>query len=156
MKILKNARHGKRDQGGSRFWSSVDKDMPNTENAPHWAHFQFSAGREERSDAQHKKHGQCRPGFSCWVKGTPKNKKHAHMGVFLVFGGCKLSSDAPNTRDATRCHVSGVRYMGEWYWLRWGGDRQRTRKMCTLCASFLSGRWGHGRVSCLWRVQAEQ
>ena len=106
--------------------------MPNTENAPHWAHFQFSAGGEERSDAQHKKHGQCRPGFSCWVKGTPKNKKHAHMGVFLVFGGCKLSSDAPNTRDATRCHVSGVRYMGEWYWLRGRkiGSEQERRAEC--------------------------
>ena len=47
--------------------------MLNTKNTPHWACWQFSAGGEERSDAQHKKHGQCRPGFSCWVKGTPKN-----------------------------------------------------------------------------------
>ena len=63
---------------------------------------------------------------------TPKNKKHAHMGVFLVFGGCKLSSDALNTRDATRCHVSGVRYMGEWYWLRGGkiGSEQERRAEC--------------------------
>jgi len=59
----------------------------------------------------------------------PKNKKHAHMGMFLVFGGCKLSSDAPNTRDTTRCHVSGVWYMGEWYWLREGkiGSKQERR-----------------------------
>ena len=55
--------------------------------------------------------------------------------MFLVFGGCKLSSDAPNTRDMTPCRVSGVRYMGEWHWLR-GGKIGTEQERCAHSACF--------------------